>query len=83
MDMPPIVYNHPYPGQVIEMQMTAAQVNSLCIKMGANDPAMPGAVFAGCSWKDPAGRCYIVIFDEKYRPHEIAHCNGWPKDHPR
>ncbi len=87
MDAPPAQYDHSYAGTVIEMRMTAAQVNSLCIKMGASDPAMFGQNFLACSWKDVTKRCYIVIpDDENYtvaKRHEIAHCNGWPKDHPR
>lgn len=80
MDLPPTTYDHPYPGQVIEMRMTTAQVNSLCLKMGANDP---GGFFIGCSWLDISKRCYIVVSDDNYaavRRHEMAHCNGWKHD---
>jgi len=79
---PPAQYNHPYNGQVIERVMPEAQVRSVCMSMGVD-------LFAtACSWHS-AGACYIVIPNDgqgpvsAYRQHEIAHCNGWPANHPR
>jgi len=46
----------------------------------------------GCAKVNP-GRCFIMIpkvsgkisakMQSEIRRHEIAHCNGWPADHPR
>ena len=79
---PPAQYNHPYNGQVVERVMPEAQVRSVCMSMGLD-------LFAvACSWHS-AGTCYIVLPNDgqapvsTYRRHEIAHCNGWPSDHPR
>src|SRR6516162_11185906 len=78
---PPAQYNHPYDGQVVERVMPLAQVRSVCMSMGVD-------LFAtACSWHS-AGACYIVIPNDgqgpvsAYRQHEIAHCNGWPANHP-
>jgi hypothetical protein len=79
---PPAKYNHPYSGQVDERVIPEAQVRSVCMSMGLD-------LFAvACSWHS-AGTCYIVLPNDgqapvsTYRRHEIAHCNGWPADHPR
>ncbi len=84
---PPAQYNHPYDGRVVERVMPVAEVRILCMSRGAD----PGGV--ACSWLDH-GTCYIFLpnneflpTDEQapvstYRRHEIAHCNGWPANHP-
>jgi hypothetical protein len=43
---------------------------------------------AACSWQSN-GTCYVVLPNDKegvpvalFRRHEIAHCNGWPPNHP-
>jgi hypothetical protein len=79
---PPARYNHPYNGQVDERVMPEAQVRSVCMAMGLD------LLTVACSWQS-AGTCHIVIPNDgqtsvdAYRRHEIAHCNGWPADHPR
>ena len=79
---PPARYDHPYSGQVDERVMSEAQVRSVCTSMGAD----LGGV--ACSWQSN-GTCHIVIPNdgvasvEAFRQHEIAHCNGWPANHPR
>jgi hypothetical protein len=79
---PPAHYNHPYNGQVVERVMSEVEVRSLCMSMGAD------ALGVACSWQS-GGTCYIVLPNDgqapvpTYRRHEIAHCNGWPKEHPR
>jgi len=79
---PPARYNHPYSGQVVERVVPEAEVRSLCMSMGA-DP-----ISTACSWQSN-GTCYIVLPSDgrapvsTFRRHEIAHCNGWPADHPR
>jgi len=78
---PPARYDHPYNGQVDERVMAEAQVRSVCASMGAD-----GGV--ACSWQSN-GTCHIVIPNDgvasadAFRQHEIAHCNGWPANHPR
>src|SRR5262249_3691300 len=78
---PPAQYDHPYNGPVVERVVPEAEVRSLCMSMGAN----LGGV--ACSLHSN-GTCYIVLpSDERapaatFRRHEIAHCNGWPANHP-
>jgi hypothetical protein len=78
---PPPQYNHPYKGPVIEYVLPRAEARAMCRKRSAWADA--------CSWtKD--GKCYIVLPRggpvkslAPYRRHEIAHCNGWPANHPQ
>jgi hypothetical protein len=78
---PPAQYNHPYNGQVIERVMPVAEVRTLCMSMGAD------VLGVACSWQSD-NTCYIVLPNDEqapvatYRRHEIAHCNGWPANHP-
>ncbi len=78
---PPAQYNHPYNGPVVERVMPEAEVRLLCMSRGAD----PGGV--ACSWLSD-GACYIALPDDEqapvstYRRHELAHCNGWPANHP-
>jgi hypothetical protein len=79
---PPAKYDHPYNGQVVERVMPVAEVRTLCISRGAD-------VFGvACSWQSDQ-TCYIILPNDEdapidiYRRHEIAHCNGWPANHPR
>jgi hypothetical protein len=79
---PPARYDRPYNGQVDERVAPEAEVRSLCMSMGAD----LGGV--ACSWQSN-GTCHIVIRTmawrsvSTFRQHEIAHCNGWPANHPR
>jgi hypothetical protein len=79
---PPEQYDHPYDGQVVERVMPEAEVRSVCMSMGLD------LFTVACSWHS-AGTCHIVLPNdgqapiELFRRHEIAHCNGWPADHPR
>jgi hypothetical protein len=79
---PPAQYNHPYNGQVIERVVPEAEVRTICMSMGAD------LLVRACS-QHSNGTCYIVLPNdggapiETFRRHEIAHCNGWPADHPR
>jgi hypothetical protein len=78
---PPARYDHPYKGHVVERVVPAAEVPSLCMPTGA-DP-----FGAACSLESN-GTCYIVLPSDgrapvsTFRRHEIAHCNGWPANHP-
>jgi hypothetical protein len=79
---PPARYDHPYNGQVVERVVPAAEVPSLCMPMGAD------LFGAACSLLQSNGTCYIVLPSDgrapvaTFRRHEIAHCNGWPANHP-
>jgi hypothetical protein len=87
---PPSQYNHPYDGQVDERVMPVAEVRVLCDSLGAShssaDASAPGGT-AACAWVND-DTCFIILPDDElapigtYRRHEIAHCNGWPADHP-
>jgi hypothetical protein len=78
---PPEQYDHPYPGRVDERVMPVAEVRALCRSVGASGD------FVACAWLSN-GVCHIVLPNDEsapvstYRRHEIAHCNGWPADHP-
>jgi hypothetical protein len=78
---PPAKYDHPYDGEVEERVVSEAEVRTVCTSMGTDH------LVAACSWQND-GTCYIVIPNDgqapvdTYRRHEIAHCNGWPADHP-
>ena len=79
---PPARYSHPYDGPVDERVMPLAEVRALCASVGASGP------FVACAWVSD-GVCYIVLPNNGrapvsiYRRHEVAHCNGWPENHPR
>jgi hypothetical protein len=78
--MPPAQYDHAPSVTVIEHVLPAAEVDRLChTRKGA-----PAGLLTGCSVRNGNdGKCYIVhIGDKDIRRHEIAHCNGWPHDHP-
>jgi hypothetical protein len=79
---PPEQYNHPYNGQVVERVVPAAEARTLCMSMGAD------LLGVACSWQSN-GTCNTILPNDEYAPvatfrrHEIAHCNGWPANHPR
>jgi hypothetical protein len=79
---PPEQYNHPYNGQVVERVVPVAEARTLCMSMGAD------LLGVACSWQSN-GTCNIILPNDEYAPvatfrrHEIAHCNGWPANHPR
>ena len=77
---PPMRYNHPYSGPVIERVLPVAEARRACASRGVHADA--------CSWEF-RHICYLVIprggpvKDLKaYVRHERAHCNGWAEDHP-
>jgi len=77
---PPPRYLHPFNGPVIERVLSLSAARRACARMGTRADA--------CSWVK-GGKCYIVIPRNgpvrdlhPYRRHELAHCNGWPADHP-
>jgi len=78
---PPAQYSHPYDGPVDERVMPVAEVRALCTSVGASGP------FVACAWVSDRV-CHVVLPSDgqapvsTYRRHEIAHCNGWPANHP-
>jgi len=79
---PPERYNHPYNGQIVERVVPVAEARTLCMSMGAD------LLGVACSLQSN-GTCNIILPNDEYAPvatfrrHEIAHCNGWPANHPR
>lgn len=86
---PPAVYDHAYRGMLVEKHGTSAEVEDFCHRQqGIASPyrALGCAIVRG-------DRCYVVIsrvggritayVQRQIRRHEIAHCNGWPANHPR
>jgi hypothetical protein len=62
-------------------QASVQKVTRLCQAMGSKPPPT-GKVYRGCT-HTVAGRCLITrIDDPSVARHELAHCNGWPPDHP-
>lgn len=78
---PPARFDHAYHGTVIEIAVPLGDARKLC--------AMKFVWADACAWVEH-GICHIVLPTTgapvsdlgQYRHHEIAHCNGWPADHP-
>jgi hypothetical protein len=86
---PPAIYDHAYRGALTVRQGSLAQVEHYCHTMhGIVSPYHA----LGCSKVDPHS-CFLMIprvegpvtasIQAQIRRHELAHCNGWPADHPR
>ena len=84
MHLPPVEFDHPYPGKLTVEVVTRAQLLATCSSAFASSL---GCAFPG---KD---RCHIKLLDEEsmravgwtveaMMRHERAHCNGWPQSHP-
>jgi len=84
MLMPPVQYDHPPKIPVIERVVPWNELQRLC-RAGIEAEKVRTATgygVWGCSVvKD--GKCYVARIDNPgVRRHEVAHCNGWPRDHP-
>jgi hypothetical protein len=84
--LPPALYDHPPAIAVIEHVLPSDQVNATCHANHAlgpdGRPPPPGYRFAGCA-HIAVGKCVVWrTEDPTVRRHELAHCNGWPVDHP-
>jgi hypothetical protein len=86
---PPAIYDHAYMGRLTVQQGNMAQVEHYCHTMhGIVSPYQA----LGCSKVDEHS-CFLIIprvgglvtasIQVQIRRHEIAHCNGWPANHPR
>lgn len=84
--VPPPQYDHPPQVPVIEHVLKFGELARYC------DPPPPGLATYGCAHprKD---KCDIFLLEPRFylagkaqfdatRRHELAHCNGWPADHP-
>jgi hypothetical protein len=85
---PPAIYQHAYKGRLTVQQGSLAQVEHYCHTMhGIVSPYRA----LGCAKVDD-NRCFLMIpkvggqvtarIQAAIRTHEMAHCNGWPADHP-
>lgn len=86
---PPVRYDHPFPGTLIEERLPRADVLNVCPKL-LDQFRIKGEVTRGCSVLIRPDVCLIVYIDRPYhgtlpeavRRHEIGHCDGWGADHP-
>jgi hypothetical protein len=84
--VPPKRYDVPYRGALVELQVSQAGVVAACNAIGFAVPRHT----AGCSVRSER-ECLIIYISAPYkgdtpaqvRRHELAHCNGWPANHPR
>lgn len=90
---PPPAYVRPYTGRLHVIEHTARAVEQVCREMGVAERSRP---ILACSLSLPFGDgdCIVIlpivgrggvggVSRIALERHEIAHCNGWPKDHPR
>ena len=78
---PPAIYDYQPTMTVIEYVLTSTEANKVCIRV-MNGEAGQGRVWRGCA-RSSKVICYVWrIDDPKVKRHELAHCNGWPGDHP-
>lgn len=68
IETPPLVYQHPYTGNLIEV------ISDLAVKTYCPVNAL------ACSIKGLFSTCLIILPENTYpllQLHELAHCNGW------
>ena len=87
IEAPPPEYVHPYAGRVVETIMSLREVRQYC----RNEDALACTLFIPAN---PGDKCFVYLpsigkggvsprTDQLLREHETAHCNGWPRNHPR
>jgi hypothetical protein len=86
---PPAIYDYAYKGKLAVRQGTMAQVEHYCHTMHG---IVSRHQALGCSKVDTHS-CFVMIpriggrvtasIQSQIRRHELAHCNGWPANHPR
>lgn len=89
---PPARYSGGFKGILIVKSVPKGDAFRVCTNLGyAYDgsasgfyPGMLGCAFGGVGTDIP-DTCHIVVTQGKphVKRHEIAHCAGWPSDHPR
>lgn len=83
---PPPEYSGPYTGKLTERLVPLVEIGGACSALGTK------TLYAwGCAQRRD-GACLIFLpaigpgvtsaLQEQIRAHELAHCNGWPNDHP-
>jgi len=92
--LPPKRYDKPFRGNVVEnTARDKDDLTELCWPNPLAAKALGCSIHFSYSPQGP-GTCYIYIADEftlfwwkvsadAVRRHEIAHCLGWPADHPK
>jgi hypothetical protein len=84
LHLPPVEYDYPYKGKLTIERVTPEQLRARC--------TAATVISLGCAFPS-AYSCLILLVDdasirargwtrELMLRHEIAHCNGWPDDHP-
>lgn len=83
---PPAKYAGDYAGELAVHLIDRANVWRECSDNGRHKVRKDAA---GCALLEP-GRCTVYLAKRTRRApldaimaHEIAHCNGWPADHPQ
>jgi hypothetical protein len=84
---PPARYDHPFAGSLTIVKFDKRSVSRECSKAFDGRKVRPDA--AGCAILISDTECVIYLATRTKRApladilrHEIAHCNGWPGDHP-
>ena len=75
--VPPPRFVHPYMGHLEVRYVPYEVANDIC-------PFSQGARGWGCAIVRD-GSCLVILVDgasEDVLRHEVAHCNGWPGEHP-
>lgn len=80
-------FNHPYQGKLTIHRVDRSNVWRECSEGGRHYVRTDAA---GCAFPGDGSSCTIFLAKRTRRApldaillHEIAHCNGWPADHPK
>jgi hypothetical protein len=83
--LPPVEFDHAYTGQVIVTKWNDYSLIRFICKDTPNPIACSFRTYDSASGETIS--CLIMLgpdtwSDERAMRHEMAHCNGWPGDHP-
>jgi hypothetical protein len=88
--LPPVEYDKHYDGDLtIKIVPDIISLKAACV---SGDNPLPAGMMLACAWHN-AKSCVIYMVEDRVMRehnwntglllrHEIAHCNGWPADHP-
>ncbi len=84
LPLPPMHYfDEPYTGRLDIKHLPEAEILSICRQANGK------AENFGCAFPT-IGRCSVYVSEElpkllreHVQIHEVAHCHGWPADHPQ